>query len=414
MAAVYDVGHFDVTGVGSQVISHNLGVTPKAMILIFIGTSTVNGFTNHSTFGLALVDDDRDVFTISVSEVDGTNPSREDRGHANTIRTVADGAGTRDEGTLTAWNTATFTINWITVNQGGRWMYLAIGGEGVISNCLSVQVPATTGPESYNGMGFESELILFISAHATSMPQLQAHVIACIGATDGVNQWVVGIAGQDNISNTDTAKIQLTDSCLISHGDENITFVRAAIDSIDPDGFTLDYSIVSNGVFLTALGIAGLGGVSVGAFNKTTGAAPATNTISGLVRDPLAVLLASYQGIVSATELDHVHLGIGLGAGSNERAVTISSQHDVPVQNTERSATTAKVFQKATGFSLSAEAEADLSLGANQFQLIWDPNDGVASQILYVAFLEEEPVSDILQSSSLPQDVQSIVEVVSY
>lgn len=128
--------------------------------------------------------------------------------------------------------------------------------------------------------------------------------------------------------------------------------------------------------------------VETGTFDKSTGAAPATQNIT-VGFDPKAVII---WGILRAPvddtlKRDHGQPSMGFcDDADNNRCISARSQNTISISNCHRKLSDTRVLQFINSVSNAIDSECTMTLGTLQFQLIWDVNDSIAARIHYMAF----------------------------
>jgi hypothetical protein len=199
-------------------------------------------------------------------------------------------------------------------------------------------------------------------------------------------QWAIQAGSVHNVSPTIASRAQRNDSALYSYTDTGPAVTKdAKFVSMNADGFTLNFTTANSAAsHVYSLALGGLR-AGVGTFNKTTGTAPASQSVpSGF--QPGALLLASYQTTTqtSGTAVGTGSFGLGAGDGTNEASSAVVDDHNVATASVEGIDKTSKVFVKMNTPPLDAEADL-ASFGATGFTLNWTTNDAIASQICFVA-----------------------------
>lgn len=124
----------------------------------------------------------------------------------------------------------------------------------------------------------------------------------------------------------------------------------------------------------------------VGSFTKVTGAATASQPVTGVPFRPKAVLLASAQDIARAAGVAHDRLGIGASDGSTEGCIAMQDADALATTSVDGVDKTDKAFVKVNNDTQTTDAAADLaSLDPAGFTLSWTTNDAVATEMLYLA-----------------------------
>src|SRR5690606_10411598 len=139
-----------------------------------------------------------------------------------------------------------FTINWLTsVVAGLPIFYLAIGGDDLVeADVTELNVPGSTGSQSYN-VGYRPDcVILFGAGGYADNPLTGAAQTLSIGYTDGQRQNCIGVGGRTQNPSL-TRRTQRTDRIFRSL---TTTAVRneASFSGMEAMGFALDWITRSN------------------------------------------------------------------------------------------------------------------------------------------------------------------------
>src|SRR6185295_16465380 len=162
---------------------------------------------------------------------------------------------------------------------------------------------------------------------------------------------------------------------------------RASFVSMNSDGFTVNVTNATstNDAQVISLALAGLNN-KVGSFNKVTGAATATQAITGVNFKPALAMFTSVQDVTQANPQTQSRFGIGASDGVTAGSSAFESLNAAADANVAGVDKTTKAFMKMNNSTPSVEAEADLaSFDVDGFTLSWTTNDAVATEILYVA-----------------------------
>lgn len=372
----------------SQVVSHSLGQTPRAILL------WTNGKTNESIgtgflFGLGMSDGTTSK-ALAASSTDGVGTSLANRRMASKVLTIVDGAGTTlAEADLASWSSSSFTLSW-TTNDSTAYVvhYLLISGPHVSAKVLGWTMAVATGSQSITGVGFQPDLILMAhvgAAHTASLPSTSANTGVSISMANAAGESAATCSFSQSASGTtSTHRYQRAGKALIAA--TNVLTKEATLTSMDSDGFTLNYSTAnaSAGQMIT-LALAGVRS-AIGSFTKPTGAAPATDVHSGLDFQPRAVLFASAQNTTNATFDSHTRLGFGATDRTTSGCSAFQDADALDVASVDGVDKTSSTFVKVNNDTETIDAVATLSsLDPTGFTLSWTPNDAVATEILYLA-----------------------------
>ncbi len=352
---------------GSQAIT-GVGFTPTALILWSAGDFNDGSWRGSFESSFGLMSGTGAQFSCSTGRFSGGAACR------NTSGTTC---GTSIQGnqsvvgvaTLSSFDSDGFTLSW-TISGGGRYYhYLAIGG--VTAKALAWDDNTSTGNQAVTGVGFKPDLVIHMCGSITSGYGTTTDAIFGMGAMSAGNQWTASFGVG--------TRSQRTDSCL---RDLSTAAARATFVSMDSDGFTVNWATAPSSAVRTAsLCLKGLQ-ANCGSFGKSTGAATASQAVTGVGFAPLGLWLASFMrtattsvdggGNMQANGFAHSAAG-GYGlinGGSTCNAFDKSTN----------------VFGVANSTSQSLDAEAGLtSLDTNGFTLSWTTNDANATEILYLA-----------------------------
>jgi len=158
---------------GSQTITHNLGATPKALIVFLSGPGHNTGSdTNyHWTMGMTDGTTSRNCSMAASKDSKPTTARRYD----NVLLTVTDSNGAiLSEAFLAAWTSTTMTLTWLSVDGGARIVNYCIWGHTALSaTVLEWNTGTTPGAVAVTGAGFDmtasASVLISIYADLTSV-----------------------------------------------------------------------------------------------------------------------------------------------------------------------------------------------------------------------------------------------------
>ncbi|HLF79433.1 MAG TPA: DUF6531 domain-containing protein [Dehalococcoidia bacterium] len=388
-ASVSKVGTFakSIT-TGNQTVFHNLGATPKALILWTIAADDER-YRTHFGQGLGMTDGTTSR-ALSAASRDNQNVTDASRGQSSTTAVlVLWGEVNTVNGTFVSWDQDFFTINWtinspVPTNIG----YLIIGGSSVQARVVGWDTPTTAGNIAVTGVGFQPDAVLhaYNGLGTTALPTVAPHAGFGLGAMDKFgSQWANFTLSDDNVGTSNSNRGQRTDSALYTFTGAGATDLRSSFVSMDTDGFTMNFvnaSATSNHV--PSLALKGPG-FKVGNFSKSTGTAPATQSVAGVGFKPGGLLLSSIQ--TSATNFaSHARLGIGATDGKSQFSTAYDDTDNLGTSGVNSIQKVGRTFLKMDNNTPLIEAEARFaSFDADGFTLDWTTNDAVSSQMLYLA-----------------------------
>ena len=394
--AVFAVGSFTKsTATGSQVVTHTLGQSPKALLLWTSGKTNETASPSFS-FGLGLSDASTSM-SMAMEAANAVSPSLSGRRMAAKAITLVNAAlATLAEADISARSASSFTLNWTTNNASAYVIhYLAIGGPQVAAKVVTWQTPTAPGNKPVTGVGFQPEVVLHMNAGAaflTGPPSVLANAVFGLGAMDrSGGQWSLMVGDTANLSPSATSRAQKTDSTLFTITDVPLAISKeATFVSMDSGGFTVNFTANSsspNASQIVSLALAGLR-AKAGSFSKSVGAQPASQPIATPGFRPGAVLFSSYQAPAqtAAAGVAHARLGIGASDGLQQGCSAMAAADNASPTNVDGIDKTSKAFMKIDNTSMTIEAEADLmSFDATGFTLSWTRNDTAATQIPFLA-----------------------------
>lgn len=354
-------------------------------------------FSSCIGMGVRLNDSVTYRYPTSSGSSDNVTPSNTARfwntpgqGSANYAVMVINGDGTimsaASYDTLSTGFTLTWRINNPIVRRIG---YLAIKGFHQFG--LGQFATSTTGnisPASPSArVGFEPDLVILTNAGVFGGGSARTNATLSLGMFTHTDQWCINTFSTENVNPSNTWRIHATDAVLLSaaSGAGVAANTKASFVSMDPDGFTLNFSAIDIAFTHEMQWVALKGGShKVGSFNKSTGAAPDAQSVTGIGFTPKAVVLASDQRVGSGSSSNHNRFGLGASDGSNQYAMAWSDTHGVSPTNIA-SYQTAKAFIKADNNTRTLDALANLSTTSDGFDLTWTPNDAIATRLFYWA-----------------------------
>jgi hypothetical protein len=383
------VGSFaKATTTGTQVIAHGLGTAPKAVIVWAIGESNEDFRRSfHLSYGFS---DGTTSQSMATASFDNVAPSNTSRRQSDRLLTQIDpGEKLIAEATLVSWDADSFTINW-TTNNPFPWTigYMVLGGSNVSAKVIGWDTPSSGGAHAVTGIGFKPDAVLhaYNGLWSPQVPSIARHAGFGLGAMDASgNEWASFFLIIDGGSPKDASRGQRTDSALYTFGSSGGAEVRASFLSMDNDGFSLNFaSAPSTPNHVASLAIKGLS-AKAGSFDKSTQAAPASQSVNGLGFTPKALFLAGTQGLAT-TFAPHARFGFGAAGGLGQGALAVQDADNVTFSRVSGIQKTSRVYVKVDSDQLVVNAEADWGgFGSDGFNLNWLVNDNVPSQILYLA-----------------------------
>jgi hypothetical protein len=396
-AQTFKAGNFaKATATGDQVVPHNLGITPSALILWTVGKAAgVESGEYLLAFGIT---DGTTLLSVATVSQTGNTKSNNQRSMSNTFRMIQVGSVVLAEATLKSWDATNFTLTWTTADATAEDIhFIAIGGSGISAKVIDWTTTnfGVTGNESITTVGFQPNVLLNFGIHSSSSyPVISTDAAFMLGVADaGGHQWATTFRATYNVRPTVTARDQRTDSCILETSAAQVEQMRASCTSMDATGFTVNFSQNNDGAnHIFSLALAGLN-LQAGSFNKSTTAAPPsfTQSVGGVLFQPAFVLLSTFENATSSTPLAHGVFAFGATDGTHYGAISLYDTNARSGSQTEAADLSDHVYREEDVGNVGTGPEAVLNnntFDANGFTLNFDINNSVngAVEMLYLAF----------------------------
>jgi len=129
---------------------------------------------------------------------------------------------------------------------------------------------------------------------------------------------------------------------------------------------------------------------ATGSFTKSTGGAPASQSVTGLGFEPKALILFSTQTTADDSITSHLEMAIGFSDGTNEKSMWGGSESLVATSDADRFSNSTKLLTlrditSATSGDLLAECDLT-SFDSDGFTINWTTNNAVATKIKFIAY----------------------------
>ena len=373
------------TSTGSQVISHSLGVTPKA-IITWTAHTTSESSTGTARFGLGMSDGIREA-AISLFSDDAVGVSNAECRHVDKVIGIHGNA----EADLSSWNSSTFTINWTTnFGTASTIHYMLIGGSDISAKVQTWSTAGSgAGTQAVTGVGFQPDVAIhFYSGSITSIPGSTSNADVTLGVMDANGrQWTTTNYIIDNQGTTNVQRGQRTDRCSFDLNSNLTTWRDGAFASMDSDGFSIAWTRDPDSVPVATLCLSGVN-AHAGTFTKVTGAGPISQSVTGVNFQPEGLFLNSWQQIAISSGQTHGSWGFGGTDGASEGCIAFQDTDAVGTSATDRIGKTSKVFVSIDNAAGTVETEGDLtSFDSDGFTVNWTTNHTNADQICYLAMI---------------------------
>lgn len=312
------VGWFNAAGVtGAQTITHNLGTTPRALMLFTTRQNAVlpaGGFHQNVRLSMGMTDGTTTRCSTAASFVTTSllGQSQAWRRWGTDILCTLDNAGTViNRATFTSFNSSTFTINWATVGvsgtSGGQFAigYIIFGGAGVAASVTEWAATQAAGLQSVaHGLGGTPQLAI----HMTTMQDVNgvaAHAVHGYGVMQGSGtdqQWTVGWTNDSGVRPSRAYRQNLSTSAIVTEltgQGSPVDDFRAGFSSWDATNFVMNKTNApgpgpgSGNPLVATLCLRGLTNVKVGNFVQSSESAPVNQSVTGVGFLPASVMFAT-------------------------------------------------------------------------------------------------------------------------
>ncbi|MFO1485862.1 MAG: GEVED domain-containing protein [Verrucomicrobiaceae bacterium] len=390
-SAAYKVGNFTKnTSTGNQVIAHNLGTTPKA-IIIWTAGNTSGSPTAHYHFGQGFSDGTTS-YSISTAGQDNVSTTNTARRIAAKVLSLVqyDAASVVAEANLASWDSTNFTLNWTTNSSGTGYIvhYMIIGGPAVSAKVQNWTLPTATGNKAVTGTGFTPDLVLQMHGNdglTGAAPSSSTRGAFGFGAMNSAGQqWAIAEISKDPNSVSDTWRVQRSDRSFLSMIYGTGAFAsEASFVSMDANGFTQNFRTVSgNQGQVVTLALRGINN-RLGSFTSTS--ATGNQVVTGLGFQPEALMIASTGMSVSTTATSQGRIHVGASDGTNQGSAWMEDEDNQEYSDVRALDKNDKIISRTTA-SDTISGQATLSSFNNDgFTLNWTTVPSSGWQNMYLA-----------------------------
>ncbi len=270
------------------------------------------------------------------------------------------------------------------------WRYIAIYHATAYAKIVEWVTNTSIGNQAVNaGLSSAPSLVVHTSLGATTLGEdVAAPNRMCLGMMNTTGQqWAIansiGTTGSASVTNRRSSP---SHAILLNSDTADSEIAAGTYVSMNSTGFTVNWAAAPSAAYaITSVCIVGLTN-RLGTFNKSTGAAPATQAITGLGINPDGVLFATAQQTTSGTVNPTATLGIGAGDGENDCGVAGGAVDNVSPFDLNTLGHYGRSALKANNTTVTHEAHGYVStLDTGGFTVIWDKNDAVATEFFYLA-----------------------------
>ena len=386
-------------GIGAQAVT-GVGFTPKAIIFWTEFQSANETWAANVTSGIGMTAGAANSYALNSWERDAqadTDARTSVRAFAITMVGALAGAATQyGAADLTSFDADGFTLNW-TLNPASFGAviihFMAIGGAAVTNASVVnwTQRNAGAGDKAVTGVGFQPTAVL--TAFSVLTGALPATGSAAAG--HGIAAWsspssTVSAFSRwgNNAGSVEAARYQRSDKAMTFCTQAAADDKTATLTSFDADGFTLSYSSAASAGLNHCISLCLRGPVfKAGSFNKSTGAAPVSQAVTGLGLKPVGVMFMTVGATTNANPQTEARLAIGATDGTHGQAAAMHNKH-AAAGNTEADgySSQSKAVLVVNNDTPAVDASATITtLNNDGFTINWGVNDGNATEILYFA-----------------------------
>ncbi len=235
VAVAASTGNQAFTGVGFQ---------PEFVLMSSNGQTVAAGGQANGSMHIAMTSSTSRQGALAWRDRDGqaTNQLASYQRNDKAAGAVASNTDTvATEGTLTSFDSDGWTINYTTGSLAASLGYLALsGGEYFVGSDTQ---RTSTGTDSASGVGFTpSGLFLMSTNQANSSSVSSTTAKLSVFGTDGTREGGTWMQQADGVTTTDTDMRTVADKALGFSTQASTTDAEADLQSLDSDGFTLNWT----------------------------------------------------------------------------------------------------------------------------------------------------------------------------
>lgn len=243
------VGTFTTKGsTGSQIVS-SVPFEPEVIIFLTCGLATASANGLHAKLSLGMSDAVQDVCVSTRAEDGvGTSNAQTDFALDRVISIFNDTADTELDGaSLTNFRSNGFELNWLAHGSSAFTVgFLAL--RGFTSGAVAVDTETaktTTGTKATTGLGGQPQGVLTLSAgDSQTTPQSNPGISLATAFADARRAFACAAMDQDGLGTTN-ATSYMDDHAVVIPNPAGSAACEAELDSLDADGYTLDWTKVT-------------------------------------------------------------------------------------------------------------------------------------------------------------------------
>jgi hypothetical protein len=341
-------------------------------------------------------------FVCAIGSGDALVTSDANRRHENAACILIMGAPGNVVGraSFASMDSTGFTLTWANVTAGSRIVYWEAWGD--YDGIVIKQFQGGSGEQTYTGVGFASDLILFHTLVSTNTPA-NGTIHATLGlgaATSPSAQFAIGYSSEDNSGAADTDYSQVNDKA-ISTVFNNALFWQGTLTEINADGFKMTFSTTDTRYAWAICFSGGRHKVLQVAQKTTTG----TQAYSGWgVGTPIGISLFSANRTANASQGAHANWSVGAASSPTARwALWLGDVDAADPMEADEDNDSAAIYKYFTPGTPTLNVETDIDSFDSDGATFDTPTaDGSAYLLTVVAYGDdaaETPVEADCQSS---------------
>ena len=382
-------------GTGNQTVTlSDSSLTPVAVIM-WATHQTAAGFAARLAHTFGFSDGSTDRCWGGWSQ-DAVTTTETDSRHAAKVASLLDdpggGKAVQWEGEIDSFSAGQFVVNWTTNDANAVIIHY------VVIECADAFVgqltsPGSTGDQVITGVGFQGDVVLVGGGGIGLDPPVNAiHGNWNLGmASDASHEFAMAVSDADALATSSAFRRQHgADQVMVrlgtGAGGKPSEAALASLVSLDPDGFTLNYSVASAGGarqhFLVLKGVTAEVGSAVSPTSTGTQA-----HVLDLAFKPKLVFFISHSFAINANVVAHKRISIFAADGTSAGGYWAGATDNVGTTVTDvltRAGTIALTMAHLPG-SPTADVDANLdSLDDDGFTLDFTNVEAVAREYGYL------------------------------
>lgn len=396
--------------VGNQTITHNLGATPRALLIFTTRQADAlpsGGFSQNYRLSTGMTDGTTTRQVSASSHHVPSGASKAFRYYSDAILVTTTNTGAvANEADFVSFNSSTFTINW-TIAAGDSFCvgYAIFGGAGVSASVKEWSL--TTGGADVtvaHGLGGTPQLAIHMTNGHNSSGGANG-AIHGFGVMAGTQQWTIAFHQANGVRPSRAHRIGRSESCLITLK-QNVAYdenFRIAFKSWDATNFTVSKQTNPDSAALVAtLTLNGITNLAVNGFQMETASPPVNQSIVDPGFQATGVLFGTAWQPDSGDGKTNVRCNYGFMDTENQWVAHVGGHHDSATNDSVNGFRGTRVFTdygfSSAGFIGSSTVDSNFlrthgrrfSMDPQGFTIEWLKIDDAAlnNRHYYVAFGE--------------------------